>query len=66
MQVTISFDISYYSKLLSTCQQLYANYSKNLKLEADKIANADGRSLAGWIRKLVIDAVNEHNKSDTP
>ena len=37
---------------------------KNLKLEADKIANADGRSLAGWIRKLVIDAVNEHNKSD--
>ena len=38
---------------------------KNLKLEADKIANADGRSLAGWIRKLVIDAVNEHNKSDT-
>ena len=39
---------------------------KNLKLEADKMANADGRSLAGWIRKLIIDAVNEHNKSDTP
>lgn len=38
---------------------------KDLKLEADKIANADGRSLAGWIRKLITDAVNEHNKSDT-
>lgn len=38
---------------------------KSLKLEADKIANADGRSLAGWIRKLILDAVNEHNKSDT-
>lgn len=38
---------------------------KNLKAEADKIANADGRSLAGWIRKLISDAVNEHNKSGT-
>jgi len=38
---------------------------KELKAEADKIANADGRSLAGWIRKLVSDAVNEHNKSGT-
>ena len=39
---------------------------KNLKLETEKKKNADGRSLAGWIRKLIIDAVNEHNKSDTP
>ena len=39
---------------------------KTLKSEADKIANKDGRSLAGWIRKLIFDAVNdEHNKSDT-
>lgn len=39
---------------------------KTLKSEADKIANKDGRSLAGWIRKLISDAVNdEHNKSDT-
>lgn len=39
---------------------------KDMKVEADKIANADGRSLAGWIRKLISDAVNEYNKSDTP
>lgn len=38
---------------------------KTLKSEADKIANKDGRSLAGWIRKLISDAVNEHNKGDT-
>lgn len=38
---------------------------KKLKSEADKIANEDGRSLAGWIRKLISDAVNEYNKSDT-
>lgn len=38
---------------------------KTLKAEADRIANEDGRSLAGWIRKLISDAVNEHNKSDT-
>jgi len=38
---------------------------KELKTEADKIANADGRSLAGWIRKLISDAVNEYNKSGT-
>lgn len=37
---------------------------KDLKIEADKIANADGRSLGGWIRKLMSDAINEHNKSD--
>ncbi len=38
---------------------------KSLKLEADKIANTDGRSLSGWIRKLISDAVNEYNKSGT-
>lgn len=38
---------------------------KTLKAEADRIANEDGRSLAGWIRKLISDAVNEYNKSDT-
>lgn len=38
---------------------------KDLKLEADKVANADGRSLSGWIRKLITDAVCEYNKSDT-
>lgn len=38
---------------------------KTLKAEADKIANKDGRSLAGWIRKLVSDAVNEYKNSDT-
>ena len=38
---------------------------KTLKAEADIIANKDGRSLAGWIRKLISDAVNEYNKSDT-
>ena len=39
---------------------------KDLKIEADKIANADGRSLGGWIRKLMSDAINEYNKSGTP
>lgn len=38
---------------------------KDLKLEADKIANADGRSLSGWIRKLMLDAISEYNKGDT-
>jgi len=38
---------------------------KTLKAEADKMANSDGRSLAGWIRKLISDAINEQNKSDT-
>lgn len=38
---------------------------KDLKLEADKVANSDGRSLSGWIRKLITDAISEHNKSDT-
>lgn len=38
---------------------------KDLKAEADKLANSDGRSLSGWVNKLVLNAVNEHNKSDT-
>lgn len=38
---------------------------KDLKLEADKVANSDGRSLSGWIRKLITDAISEYNKSDT-
>ena len=38
---------------------------KDLKEKADVIANKDGRSLAGWIRKLISDAVIEHEKSDT-
>lgn len=37
---------------------------KDLKLEADKVANSDGRSLSGWIRKLITDAISEYNKSD--
>ena len=38
---------------------------KELKQEADRIANADGRSLGGWIRKLISNAVDEYNKSGT-
>ena len=38
---------------------------KDLKLEADKIANNDGRSVGGWIRKLISDAVSDYNKRDT-
>lgn len=38
---------------------------KELKAKADIIANADGRSLSGWVRKLITDAVNEHTKIDT-
>lgn len=38
---------------------------KTLKAQADKTASADGRSLANWIRKLISDAVNEQDKSDT-
>lgn len=34
---------------------------KDLKLKADQMANADGRSLSGWIRKLIIDALNKKN-----
>lgn len=32
---------------------------KDLKLKADQMANADGRSLSGWIRKLITDAIYE-------
>lgn len=38
---------------------------KDLKVEADKIANSDGRSLSGWIRKLIVDAISTNNKSNT-
>ncbi len=38
---------------------------KDLKDKADKIANSDGRSLSGWIRKLITDAISENTKSDT-
>ena len=31
---------------------------KELKAKADKIANADGRSLSGWIRNLISIEVN--------
>lgn len=34
---------------------------KELKAEADRIAYEDGRSLSGWVRKLIIDAINEQN-----
>ncbi len=33
---------------------------KDLKLKADQMANADGRSLSGWIRKLITDALNKN------
>ena len=36
---------------------------KDLKEKADKAANKDGRSLGGWIRKLISDTLeNESNK----
>lgn len=34
---------------------------KDLKEKADIAANKDGRSLGGWIRKLITDALNEQN-----
>lgn len=34
---------------------------KELKERADIAANKDGRSLSGWIRKLITDALNEQN-----
>lgn len=37
---------------------------KELKTEADKMANADGRSLSGWIRKLVVDSIMENRKNN--
>lgn len=38
---------------------------KDIKEKADIIANKDGRSLSGWVRKLISDAVNKHEESDT-
>lgn len=38
---------------------------KDLKEKADYAANKDGRSLASWVRKLITDALNEQEKSDT-
>lgn len=35
---------------------------KDIKSKADLIANADGRSLSGWIRNLI---TNEVNKFDS-
>lgn len=32
---------------------------KELKEKADFIANKDGRSLSGWVRKLISDAVEQ-------
>ena len=34
---------------------------KDLKEKADIAANKDGRSLAGWIRKLIIEALENSN-----
>lgn len=36
---------------------------KELKDKADVAANKDGRSLGGWIRKLITDKLNEQDKS---
>lgn len=38
---------------------------KSLKQKADMIANKDGRSLSGWVRKLMSDAIEQYEKSDT-
>lgn len=38
---------------------------KEIKEKADVIANADGRSLSGWVRNLVTNAVNNYKKDDT-
>ena len=35
---------------------------KELKERADIAANKDGRSLAGWIRKLISDALDSETK----
>ncbi len=52
-------------KIAESNTRVLITVPKDLKEQADKIANADGRSLSGWIRKLISDAVNEYNKSDT-
>lgn len=33
--------------------------SKEIKAKADIIANADGRSLSGWVRNLITNEVNK-------
>lgn len=38
---------------------------KDIKAKADKIANADGRSLSGWIRNLITNEVNKIDNNDT-
>ena len=35
---------------------------KELKRKADRIAYGDGRSLSGWIKKLIIDEVDKYEK----
>ncbi|WP_288681552.1 ribbon-helix-helix domain-containing protein [uncultured Eubacterium sp.] len=37
---------------------------KDLKEKADIIANADGRSLSGWVRNLITMEVNKQEKDD--
>ena len=45
--------------------KIVAVVPKELKMEADKIANADGRSLSGWVKKIISEAVEEYNKNNT-
>lgn len=52
-------------KLSPNSDRISVIVPKTLKAEADKIAASDGRSLSGWVKKLIIDAVENHNKSDT-
>lgn len=33
---------------------------KDVKTKADIIANADGRSLSGWVRNLITNEVNKY------
>ena len=35
---------------------------KELKRKADHVAYVDGRSLSGWIKKLIIDEVDRYDK----
>ena len=37
---------------------------KDIKAKADIIANSDGRSLSGWVRKLITNEVNKYDKDD--
>ena len=48
-------------KIAKSNTRILITLPKELKEQADKIANADGRSLSGWVRKLISDAVNEYN-----